>query len=72
MRVFSNANVNPIIMITTELQAKKKEFSNWDSHMVTHCSTNQSIRCLFTAERTGCEIFIVLWPNTKATKFFKL
>ena len=32
--------------------------------MVTHCSTNRSIRCLFTAERTGCEIFIVLWPNT--------
>ena len=32
--------------------------------MVTHCSTNQAIRCLFTAERTGCETFIVLWPNT--------
>ena len=32
--------------------------------MVTHCSTNRSIRCLFTAERTGCEVFIVLWPNT--------
>ncbi|RPB02445.1 hypothetical protein L873DRAFT_1673518, partial [Choiromyces venosus 120613-1] len=41
-----------------------KEFSIWDSHMVTHCSTNQTIRCLFTAERTGCEVFIVLWPNT--------
>ena len=40
------------------------EFSTWDSHMVTHCSTNQAIRCLFTAERTGCETFIVLWPNT--------
>ncbi|RPB02477.1 hypothetical protein L873DRAFT_405672 [Choiromyces venosus 120613-1] len=34
--------------------------------MVTHCSSNRSIRCLFTAERTGCEIFIVLWPNTLA------
>ena len=32
--------------------------------MVTHCSTNRSIQCLFHAERTGCEIFIVLWPNT--------
>ena len=42
----------------------KNEFSTWDSHMVTHCSTNQAIRCLFTAERTGCETFIVLWPNT--------
>ena len=40
------------------------EFNTWDSHMVTHWSTNPAIRCLCTAEGTGCETFIILWPNT--------
>ena len=40
--------------------------------MVTHCSTNRTIRCLSTAERTGCEIFIVLWPNTLAHFRFEI
>ena len=40
------------------------EFSSGDSHMVTtHCITDQAIRCLFTAERTGCKTFIMLWLN---------
>ena len=29
----------------------------------THCSTDQAIRCLFTAERTGYATFIILWLN---------
>ena len=58
---YQSTSPSPIV---EETGKKKQEFSNRDSHMVTHCSTNRSIRCLFTAERTGCEIFIVLWPNT--------
>ena len=55
-----------VLPLVTEQNCSKrsKEFSIRDSHMVTHCSTNRTIQCLFTAERTGCEIFIVLWPNT--------
>ena len=40
--------------------------------MVTHYSTNRTIRYLFGAERTGCEIFIVLWPNTLAYFGFEI
>ena len=61
-------SITPFYLAGNADEPKKKinhkEFSNRDSHMVTHCSTNRSIRCLFSAERTGCEIFIVLWPNT--------
>ena len=49
-----------------------REFSIRDSHMVTHCSTNRTIRYLFTAEQTGCEIFIVLWPNTLIVSSFNI
>ena len=41
---------------------KKKTYSSWDSHVVTHRSTNQPVNCLCMAERTGCPVFSCLWP----------
>ena len=45
-------------------EKNSREFSTRDSHVVTHHNTNQAMQYLFTAERTGCETFIALWPNT--------
>lgn len=39
---------------------KANNYGTWDSRMVTHCSTDQAIRCLNMAERTGSLRFIVL------------
>lgn len=36
------------------------DFGTWDSHMITHYSTDQAIRCLDMPERTGWLDFIVL------------
>ena len=41
---------------------KDKTYSSWDSHVVTHRSTNQPVNCLCMAERTGCPVFSCLWP----------
>jgi hypothetical protein len=47
-----------------EMSRKKcKTFSKGDSHVVTHRSTNPSVRSLCMAERTGCPVFCDLWPN---------
>ena len=51
--------------ISSQKKSKKIiEFRTGDSHMVTtHCSIDQAMRCLFTAERMGCETFIILSLN---------
>ena len=41
---------------------KEETYSSWDSHVVTHRSTNQPVNCLCMAERTGCPVLSCLWP----------
>ena len=63
---YTSSGYNALYTYISSRKKSKKiiEFSTWDSHMVTtHCSTDQVVRCLFTAERTGCETFIILWLN---------
>ena len=40
---------------------KQKTYNNWDSLVVTHPTTNQSIYGLCMAERTGCPTSRSLW-----------
>ncbi|KAF2146179.1 hypothetical protein K452DRAFT_220258, partial [Aplosporella prunicola CBS 121167] len=45
---------------------KQKTYGSWDSLVVTHLTTNQPVRGLCMAERTGCPILRDLWsyvPN---------
>ena len=64
--VYTSSGYNALYTYISSQKKSKKiiEFSSGDSHMVTtHCSTDQAIRCLFTADRTGCETFIIIWLN---------
>ncbi len=50
---------------------KKKErlaktYNSWDSHVVTHHTTNQPACGLSTAERTGSPVFHTLWSYVPA------
>ena len=40
---------------------KTKTYNSWDSHVVTHHTTNQPACGLSTAERTGSPVFHTLW-----------
>ncbi|KAF2136903.1 uncharacterized protein K452DRAFT_116917, partial [Aplosporella prunicola CBS 121167] len=42
-------------------EKKAKTYGSWDSLVVTHLTTNQPVRGLCMAERTGCPIFLDLW-----------
>jgi hypothetical protein len=46
---------------TNASKKKHKTYNSWDSLMVTHLTTNQPVRCLNRAERTGSLVFNVLW-----------
>ena len=48
--------------IEIQMQKRYQTYSSWDSHVVTHRSTNQPVNCLCMAERTGCPVFSCLWP----------
>ena len=63
---YTSSGYNALYTYISSPKKSKKliDFSSRDSHMVTtHCSNDQAIRCLFTAERTGCETFIIIWLN---------
>ena len=53
----------------TDYQNKKyeaKTYNSWDSHVVTHHTTNQPACGLSTAERTGSPVFHTLWSYVLA------
>ena len=63
---YTSSGYNAVYTHISSWEKAKKiiEFSTGDSHMVTtHCSTDQGTRFFFTAERTGCETFIILRLN---------
>ncbi|KAF1345885.1 hypothetical protein BDV97DRAFT_30558 [Delphinella strobiligena] len=46
-------------------KSKRKTYSSWYSHVVTHRSTDQPVNCLCLAERTGCPVLSCLWPSVR-------
>ena len=47
--------------IKIKIKKERKTYNSWDSHVVTHHTTNQPACGLSTAERTGSPVFHTLW-----------